>query len=92
MLFINYCSVKPQTKVIIISFIIFVAIFIIVASFGLLFINGRKPLTAGIITVVTSGITMIIAPRTKKIILQSGEKIIITNDLFNFFKNNKSKK
>jgi hypothetical protein len=77
---------KPQIKVAVIFFLFFVAIYIILIAIIFLFAIEAKPLAAGIMGAITAGITVFIAPKTKKIKMQSGEKIIITNDLFNLFK------
>ena len=77
---------KPQIKVALISFLFFVAIYVILIAIIFLSAIEAKPLVAGIMGAITASITMFIAPRTKKIKLQSGEKIIITNDLFKLFK------
>jgi ABC-type enterochelin transport system permease subunit len=77
---------KLQIKVAVISFLFFVAIYVILIAIIFLSAIEAKPLVAGIMGAITASITMFIAPRTKKIKLQSGEKIIIINDLFNLFK------
>ena len=77
---------KPEIKVKVIWFIFFVAIYLIVFSIFIFFKIEPKLHAAGIIGVIAALVMTIIAPRTKKIKLQSGEKIIVTNDLFNLFK------
>ena len=77
---------KPGIKVKVIWFVFFTLIYTVIASILFFISKETGPLTAGIIGFITTLLTTIIAPRSQKIKLQSGEKTIIKNDLFNLFK------
>ncbi len=57
---------KPETKVKVIWFIFFVSIYLIVFSIFIFSKIEPKRFAAGIMGAITAGITMFIAPRTKK--------------------------